>query len=110
MEYLLVFLVEGMYETKEPDLSNYYKYLENYRNTTNQYTADAKEECLTGLRRELISILNSPTNENLNNWFCEHALHYLDSDQEVITLMKMIWTFFFADANWSTDRNFGVTE
>ena len=54
LEELLPHLVEGMYETKETDLSNYIKYLKKYANLIDKFDAQDRKESLAGLKKILI--------------------------------------------------------
>ena len=50
---------------------------------------------VSGLKDDLIAVLQSSDKRDLNAWFCERTLYYLDSDDTVYELLTFIWNDFF---------------
>ena len=103
LDNLLIHCVEGMYEKKQADLSNYEKYLDQYHAVIGQYSVEEKTATIEGLRSALTVLLNNPGVLDLNAWFNDAALHYLDSDEEVHRLLQRVWAYFFPHDDWRVD-------
>jgi hypothetical protein len=108
LEELLPHLAEGMYETKESNLSNYIKYLRKYSNLIDQYDNNEKEDTFAGLKNILIVLLNDSELLPLNDLMNEYAFHYLDSDEEVKNLLHLIWNYFFPNERWKISEKESV--